>query len=110
MKMLVEVDGPELVDADKAAPDTKLLSGKETGKTELRICTGVTDLTWHIDLTYPEFRWALARSLKNGEPFLDLKKVTLPQIKKDYAQYTAGSPARPDAKSSSGSSVAPTNG
>jgi hypothetical protein len=111
--MLVELDGanaPQLVEVDIAAPNTTLFSGKDTGRTQLRICTGVTDEVWGVDLTYQEFRWALGHSLKNGEPFLDLKAANLPQIKKDYAQYIVGAPVRPDPKSSSGSNVEPTNG
>jgi hypothetical protein len=71
--MLVELDGPELIEVNKAAPSNTLF-GKETGKTELRICSGSRDLTWHIDLTYPEFRWALACSIRNGEPFFGLEE------------------------------------
>jgi hypothetical protein len=104
--MLVELDQENtpvgttaLVEVPIAYPEVTKLSRKETGRTVLVMSTAgegvVSRCTAQIDLTYPEFRWALARSIKNGEPFLDLKQANLPQIKNDYAQSMAGAPPRP---------------
>ena|ERR1700730_6926309 len=95
--MLVELDektpfGPALVEVSMAQPDSTMFLGKETGRTALVITQNphASNMGVTIDLTYPEFRWAYARSVKNGEPFLDLKTANLIQIKRDYAQYKEG--------------------
>ena len=97
MLVELEIEGvPALVEASAAYPDTTMFRGRDNGKTTLVVV--LADSAYNpasavkVDLTYPEFRWTLARSLNNRDPFLDLKAVNLPLIKKDYAQHNAGSP------------------
>ncbi len=102
--MLVELDKDSagnwvccraLVEIIMAYPDTSKLLGKETGWTVLVISPApVLPKLEKIDLTYDEFRWAYTRSVRSGEPFLDLKNTNLPHIKQDYARYIANDAVR----------------
>ena len=78
------------------SPDITAIRGRDTGKTALVVMEDRSAYnpasTLKVVLTYPEFRWALERSLKAGEPILDLKDAILSQIKKDYARVHRGWP------------------
>ena len=91
--MLVEVDGlygPTLVEVHEAYPDktmlskVELLAKKDIGRTRTVLGVLSSPYAYLVDLTYEEFRSAYARSVKNQEPFLDVKADALEQIKRDY--------------------------
>jgi hypothetical protein len=97
--MLVEIDttsGPMLFEAKKAYADTTFFAGKDKGTMVLDSASYMfNEDRYKVELSYDQFRWAYARSVKNQEPFVDLKQDNLPKIKQDYARQ--GSGPKPDA-------------
>ncbi len=86
--MLVELigsdNGPRLFEAREAYADQAFFSKKDKGGTVLDSTSYGSSHTYKIDLPYPVFRWAYARSIANGEAFLDVKPEALLKIKADY--------------------------